>query len=118
MILVLLFLVKRNLLRRAPIQKERHAPYQTLVNNEHVDTVSYKLPQGFTIEAAPDSVQIETSFGSYTATVTSGAGTLQYIRRMELRENKLPPDAYAEYREFVQQVVKADNAQVVLVKKP
>lgn len=56
------------------------------------DTISYQLPANFSIEAAPPIFALDTPFGSYHASTALNAGTLEYVRRLEIRERTLPAD--------------------------
>ena len=40
------------------------------------------------------------------------------MRRLEIRETRLPANQYEAYRKFIADVVKADHAQIVLVRQP
>jgi hypothetical protein len=100
-----------------PEVKERQQPVEFDYAYLDTDTISYHLPANFSIEAAPPIFALETPFGSYHASTALNAGTLEYVRRLEIRERALPADQYEAYRQFVADVVKADNAQVVLVRK-
>ncbi len=100
-----------------PEVKERQQPVEFDYAYIDTDTISYQLPANFSIEAAPPIFALETPFGSYHASTMLNAGTLEYVRRLEIRERTLPADQYEAYRQFIAEVVKADNAQVVLVRK-
>jgi hypothetical protein len=100
-----------------PEVKERKQPVEFDYAYLDTDTITYRLPANFVIEAAPPTVALETTFGSYHAATTLRDGTLEYERRLEIREKSLPADQYEAYRRFIADVVKADNAQVVLVRK-
>jgi hypothetical protein len=100
-----------------PEVKERKQPVEFDYAYLDTDTISYHLPANFSIEAAPPVFALETPFGSYHAATVLNAGTLEYVRRLEIREPSLPADQYEAYRQFIAEVVKADNAQVVLVRK-
>lgn len=80
-----------------------------------VDSIRYELPTGYEVEAVPDPVTITESFATYEAVVERRGDVLLYRRRIEWREKTLPPDQYEAYRELLRDVVKADQAQVVLV---
>lgn len=80
------------------------------------DTIRFTLPAGFTIEAMPDPVDVETPFGRYAATVAAGPdGTLTYSRQLEITEATFAPELYPAFRDFMAQIVRTDRAQVVLV---
>jgi hypothetical protein len=100
-----------------PEVKERQQPVEFDYAYLDTDTISYHLPANFSIEAAPPIFALETSFGSYHASTVLNAGTLDYVRRLEIRERTLPASQYEAYRQFIADIVKADNAQVVLVRK-
>ena len=83
------------------------------------EEVHFELPQGYTIEAMPRDVEIETPFGMYRATHTSPEeGQLVYERRLEFKTRIIQPAMYGEYRDFMKQVARADRSQIVLVAKP
>jgi hypothetical protein len=100
-----------------PIEKRKHPivhsyPYLDL------DTIAYRLPEGFTIEAIPKAVNIETAFARFQSAVEQkDADKLIYTRRLELITTELPPEKYQEYRKFFQDVVLADKASAAIVKK-
>lgn len=100
-----------------PEVKERQQPVEFDYAYIDTDTISYHLPANFRIEAAPPIFALDMPFGSYHASTSLNAGTLEYVRRLEIRERTLLADQYEAYRQFIAEVVKADNAQVVLARK-
>lgn len=114
--------LRPNLLERRkyvpPAMPDRKQPVLLTYAYVDVDSIHYRLPEGFAIEALPEPVKLTTSFGGYEATtVVQEEGALLYVRRLEMRANRLPAQQYEEYRQFLANVVKADAAQVVLVRK-
>jgi len=103
--------------RVPPEMKERKQPVDLSYAFMDSDTISFRLPANFTIEAGPTPVALETSFGRYQSSVTLRDGTLEYLRRLEMRASRLPATQYEAYRQFINDVVKADHAQIVLVRK-
>lgn len=82
------------------------------------DSLVFHLPSDYTVEALPPDVSIDASFGSYrSSTKVAGDGTLVYTRRLEIRETEIPAAQFQEYRKFSADIVKADRAQVALIKK-
>lgn len=100
-----------------PPVAERTQPVYFAYAYLNADSISYVLPPGFVLEAVPDAVKLETTFGSYQASTTLQNGKLEYLRRLEIRRRLLPPEEYEAYRQFLGDIVKADQAQIVLVKK-
>lgn len=81
------------------------------------DTVRLHLPVGFRAETLPAALQFSTPYGTYASQFTAlPDGTVQYVRRLELRRVQLPATAYPGYVDFRRKVSFADKAQVVLVK--
>ena len=81
------------------------------------DTIRYILPDGYAVEALPDSVMISEPFGSYRATVAVSEGKLVYHRRFEITEPRLPAAQYAAVRSFLSAVARADRNKAVLVRQ-
>ncbi len=76
-----------------PSLPERKQPVDLSYAYLDVDSIWYRLPEGFAVEAAPAPVKIETAFGSYHASADFQAGgLLLYVRRLEMRENRLPAE--------------------------
>ena len=75
------------------------------------------LPAGFQPESLPAPVQLNTAYGTYASQyATLSDGTIQYIRRLELKRSRLPKTAYPAYLDFRRKINSADKAQVVLVR--
>jgi hypothetical protein len=80
-----------------------------------IDSISITIPPQFTPETFPRETAISTSFGTFSCrTVASGDTAIMYVRRMELTNPTIPAEHYGEYRSFIQEIVKADRAMVVL----
>lgn len=80
-------------------------------------TVDFELPVGFVVEALPEPVTLSTPFGRYEARAEVGEGeALRFVRRFELTQTRVAPEAYEDVRAFLQHVARADRAQMVLRK--
>jgi transglutaminase-like putative cysteine protease len=111
-----------NLMERAtqvlPPLEKRTQPVQHSYLFVDVDSIRYVVPPGFGVEALPQPVRLEHSFGTFSADIMREEdGTLLYVRRLEVRERIVPADAYETYRSFFSGVVQADRSQVVLVRQ-
>ena len=81
------------------------------------DTVRLHLPVGFRAETLPTAVKFGTAYGTYANQYqTLPDGTVQYIRRLELKRGQMPKTAYAGYLDFRRKISIADKAQIVLLK--
>lgn len=101
------------------LEEERTQPITQTYAFKDTDTIQYILPDGYTVEAMPSPVQLETPYGHYHAenSLNQEDGTLTYQRTLALTATEIPPDAYDTYRDFLRQVARADKAQLVLVRK-
>jgi hypothetical protein len=98
--------------------KNRKSPVRMIYPRVDIDTMTYSLPPGTRPEALPRAVSLDASFGTYSSSsVMSGDSVLVYTRRLEIWQPEVPPEKYPEYVKFFRGVVKADNAQVVLVSR-
>jgi len=82
-----------------------------------IDSITIKIPDGYTPEAMPQNVQLESRFGKYTASVKVEGNKIEYYRLEEKSRNRFPASDYPELVKFQDQVYKADRARIVLVKK-
>ncbi|WP_375418451.1 DUF3857 domain-containing protein [uncultured Hymenobacter sp.] len=110
-----------NLLSRLPALPPavgaRQAPLWLPTASLHADTVRLHLPVGFRAETLPAGLSFSTPYGTYASQFTAlPDGTVQYVRRLELRRAQLPASAYPAYVDFRRKISIADKAQVVLVK--
>jgi hypothetical protein len=97
---------------------QRLAPIRFSYPYHDSDSIVYILPVGNKAESTPVEVHLQSSFGDFhSKTVVLGDTAIVYTRSLELREYSIPAKNYAEYRKFFSDVVKADRAQVVLVRK-
>jgi len=81
------------------------------------DTVVYQLPAGYNVTELPFKSEITGKFGTYTSSTTHKENSLTYIRHFELVKGVFPPEAYIEYRDFLEQISTADEAVVSLRKQ-
>jgi hypothetical protein len=82
------------------------------------DEIRYVLPKGVAVEAFPEEVILETSFGRFeSSTRLDDEGRLIFRRLLEMRETTIPAEEYAAFRSFFSDIVRADRGQVVLVRR-
>ena len=81
------------------------------------DTVIYQLPTEYKVTEIPEKSEIKGKFGFYTANTTLNGSSITYIRHFELIKGVFPPEAYSEFRDFLEQVSTNDNAVASLKKQ-
>jgi len=99
--------------------ENRQQPVNISMAYHDVDEVTFNLPEGFVVEALPDSVGLNFDFGSYSAVISpSEDGTyLTYIREIAMNPATIPSDEFDSFRETMNNIWASDNNQVVIVKK-
>jgi len=81
-----------------------------------IDTVTYTLPQGYTIEKIPSKVSIQSDYGKYTTEATKSGSTLQYVRTFEIYKGEYPVDRYEDIVAFFDKIVIADDNKILLTR--
>jgi len=110
-----------NLLERrqsyVPADDDRKQPVYIRQAYHDVDELTFNIPEGFTIEAAPDSVNLDFEFGNYSAKITPSddGRALHYYREIVMTPGIIPPDKFEIFRDTMNSIWKSDNSQVVLV---
>ena len=101
------------------LEAEEDRKYDIVLNNEFrdIDSVEIRLPAGFTPESIPDPVSIESAMGKYKNSVQVLADKIIYYRLREQYGGRFPAKSYPELVGFYEKMYKADQSQVVLVKK-
>ncbi|AKQ46971.1 hypothetical protein TH63_17125 [Rufibacter radiotolerans] len=79
-----------------------------------VDSVEYEIPAGYRAESMPQPVKIASVFGEYQAQVQMKGNKLVYVRQLTMHKGRHAAAKYAELVNFLKQVSRADQQQVVL----
>ncbi|MNL44651.1 hypothetical protein D3C87_1672400 [compost metagenome] len=81
------------------------------------DEIEINLPAGFTIEFLPSNYELKGKFGEYkTEIIKKENNKLLYKRSIFVNKGKYSNKEYDEYRLFMEQVSRNDNAKIVLTK--
>ncbi|MBC3539623.1 DUF3857 domain-containing protein [Rufibacter sediminis] len=79
-----------------------------------VDSVEYEIPAGYKTESMPQPVKIASIFGEYQAQVQMKGNKLVYVRQLTMHKSRHKPEQYKELVNFLKQISRADQQQVVL----
>jgi len=75
------------------------------------------LPDGYVVDDFNEQIEVKSSFGSYTSSITEvGDSTLLYKRHFSLNNAVIPMEKYSELNDFYTKVIRADQSPVVLKK--
>ena len=97
--------------------RNRKNPFQIQRGFLDTDEIEINLPEGFSIEFLPSNYELKGKFGEYkTEIIKKDNNKLTYKRSMFLNKGKYSNKEYDEYRLFMEQVSRNDNAKIILTK--
>ena len=102
---------------RLPGDSIRRYDYVTGNSFTDIDSILIDLPAGYQPEAIPKDLAIDSKFGEYRASIKVDNDKLIYYRYLQQSARRYPPADYAGLVNFYEQLYKADNSRIVLVKK-
>lgn len=83
-----------------------------------IDEIEISIPVGYKLDAKPDNFSLLEKFGDYKFEVTAINDTkLLYRRSLITRKGLWDKSEYENYRTFKEQIAKADNSKIVIIKK-
>ena len=101
-----------------PELKQRKHPIHLSSGFSEIDSIQLSIPKGYEVESLSEgSFERTTSFASYSANIEFIGGIIHYTRKLEVKQDVLPPEQYDEFRAFFLEVAKQDNLNAVLKKK-
>lgn len=97
--------------------RNRKSPFQIQRGYADTDEIEVNLPTGFAIEFLPSNFELKGKFGEYkTEIIKKENNKLLYKRSLFLNKGKYSNKEYDDYRLFMEQVAKNDNAKIILTK--
>lgn len=97
--------------------RNRKNPFEIQRGYSDTDEIEINLPAGFSIEFLPSNFELKGKFGEYkTEIIKKENNKLTYKRFMFLNKGKYSNKEYDEYRLFMEQVSKNDNAKIILTR--
>ena len=98
-------------------QEKRTQPVDMRYGDVVTDQVTYHLPDGFTVEGAPQDNKIDwTGHAILTVKSVSAPGQITIARSLASAFTFAKPEEYQDLRGFYQKVAASDQAQLVLSK--
>jgi len=97
--------------------RNRKTPFEIQRGYCDNDEITVALPSGFTIESTPNNFELNTKFGEYkTEIIKKDNSNLIYKRTIFIKKGLYKNTEYDEYRLFMEQISKNDNAKIILTK--
>lgn len=79
------------------------------------DEITITLPSGFFTEFLPENYELNSKFGNYkTEIIKTNTANLVYKRTLFVKKGLYSNKEYGEYRLFIEQISKNDNAKIIL----
>ncbi|MES2575154.1 MAG: DUF3857 domain-containing protein [Bacteroidota bacterium] len=97
--------------------RNRKTPFEIQRGFYNTDEIKITLPSGFAIESLPQNVELNTKFGEYKAEIIKKDNNeLIYKRSLFVKKGLFQNKEYEEYRLFMEQISRNDNAKIILTK--
>ena len=97
--------------------RNRKTPFEIQRGYYDTDEIVIALPSGFAIESMPKNFELKGKFGEYkTEIIKKDTNNLIYKRSIFIKKGLYKNTEYDEYRLFMEQVSRNDNAKIILTK--
>lgn len=97
--------------------RNRKNPLEIQRGSVDVDEIEITLPANFSIEFLPSNVEINGKFGEYkTEIIKKDNSNIIYKRKFFLKKGLYTNKEYDEFRLFMEQISRNDNAKIILTK--
>lgn len=97
--------------------RNRKNPFEIQRGFSDKDEIAIALPQEFSIEFLPTNFELKSKFGEYkTEFIKEENNKLVYKRSLFIKKGMYSNTEYDEYRHFIEQVSRNDNAKIILTK--
>ncbi|KAF2509895.1 DUF3857 domain-containing protein [Flavobacterium foetidum] len=97
--------------------RNRKNPFEIQRGYLDTDEIEVNLPAGYAVEFLPSNYELKGKFGEYKTEVIKNADNkITYKRSMFIAKGRYSNKEYDEYRLFMEQISKNDNAKVILTK--
>jgi hypothetical protein len=75
------------------------------------------LPPGMKLERVPDKVSVKTEFGELTVDYSASGNTVTATEILSFSASRIPPEKYADFRDFVNASLRSERQRVRVVKE-
>jgi transglutaminase-like putative cysteine protease len=97
--------------------RNRKNPFEIQRGFFDTDEIEIVLPEQFAVEFLPSNYDLESKFGEYkTEYIKRDNGSIVYKRSLFIKKGMYSNVEYDEYRLFIEQVSRSDNAKIILIK--
>ena len=98
--------------------RNRKTPFEISRGYYDVDEIEIDLPAEYAIESLPNNFELNSKFGEYkTEIIKKTDKNLTYKRTLFIKKAIYKNTEYEDYRLYLEQISRNDNAKIVLLKK-
>lgn len=98
--------------------RTRNNPFEIERGYYDTDEITISLPEGYELEAMPSAISVKEKFGEYKSEyIKTASNTILYKRELLVNQGYYEKNDYDAFRQFMESIVRNDNAKVVLIKK-
>lgn len=95
--------------------RNRKNPFEIHRGYLDTDQITIELPDGFSIEYMPTNFELKNKFGLYALEfIKKDNNSITYKRSLLIKKGIYTASEYDDYRLFMEQVAKNDNAKIIL----
>ncbi|MDG2432860.1 DUF3857 domain-containing protein [Flavobacterium sp.] len=95
--------------------RNRKKPFEIHRGYLDTDYITIELPDGFSIEHMPTNYELKNKFGAYSIEFSKTTNnSITYKRSLSIKKGMYLASEYDDYRLFMEQVAKNDNAKMIL----
>lgn len=99
------------------IPEDREQNLYRSVGYHHADTLSIQIPENYRIERLPESVSLESAFGSYRMDFSPSQSGIQIKRELEMYRGSFDPSQFEAYNTFTGAINKSDKSRIIISQK-
>lgn len=78
------------------------------------ETLRFQAPSGLRLQGVPETVALESPHGTLSIRYSVNGSTLEARRLLRITGNQVRPAAYPEFKSFLEQVIREQDAMLVL----
>jgi transglutaminase-like putative cysteine protease len=97
--------------------RNRELPFEIERGFTNEEEITITLPEGFSVEAKPNGVELATEFGSYKIDfISSDNKNIICKRKLIINKGFYESSKFENYRKFREAIAKTDNSKVIISK--
>ncbi|TGD57407.1 DUF3857 domain-containing protein [Flavobacterium humi] len=98
--------------------KTREFPFEIQRGYTNEDETEITIPEGFSVEAKPNGMELSTEFGNYKIEFSvTGPSTILCKRKLVIKKGLFDKNNYENYRKFRETIARSDNSKIIIAKK-